>query len=96
MGQTAGQIGLRRTQWCSAFMRYITGASGVDDRAISWARKPRVPAGVGAIAVMPHHVGVVAGFTPRGDVIMVSGNHGRRVGEGVVSRSRILAFVSPS
>jgi hypothetical protein len=38
---------------------------------------------------------VVAGFTPRGDVILVSGNPGGgRVREGVIQRHRIIAFVS--
>jgi hypothetical protein len=95
MGQTAAQIGLRRSLWCSAFMRYITGASGVDDRAISWRNKPRVAAAVGTIAVMRHHVGVVSGFDGRGNPRIVSGNHGRRVGESVYPRNRIIAFVSP-
>jgi hypothetical protein len=95
MGQTAAQIGLRRSLWCSAFMRHITGASGVDDRAISWRNKPRVAAAVGSIAVMRHHVGVVSGFDRRGNPIIVSGNHGRRVGESVYPRGRIIAFVSP-
>lgn len=96
MGQTAAQIGLRRTLWCSAFVRYITGATGVDDRAISWNSKPHVSAAVGTVAVMRHHVGVVSGFDARGNPILVSGNHGRHVREAVYPRGRILAFVSPS
>jgi hypothetical protein len=45
---------------------------------------------------MRHHVGVVSGFDDSGNPIIVSGNHGRRVGEGVYPRSRVLAFVSAS
>ncbi|WP_334478131.1 hypothetical protein [Bradyrhizobium algeriense] len=41
------------------------------------------------------HVGLVSGFTPAGDPIVISGNHGRVVGEGVYPRSRIIAHVSP-
>lgn len=101
MGQTASQIGLHRsTLWCSAFMRHITGASGVDDRARSWLVKTRVAPQVGAIAVLTRgksggHVGVVSGFSARGNPIIVSGNHGRRVGEGEYPRHRVLAYVMP-
>jgi hypothetical protein len=96
MGQTASQIGLRRTLWCSAFLRHLTNARGVDDRAISWLSQPRTTARVGAIAVMRHHVGIVTGFDRHGNPILVSGNHGRRVGEGVYSAHRIIAYVSAS
>lgn len=95
MGETARQIGLNRyTQWCSAFLRRIAGTAGVDDRAISWLRRPRVPKEVGAIAVMAHHVGIVTGFDGHGNPIIVSGNHGRRVGEGIYAARRIIAYVS--
>jgi len=96
MGQTAAQVGVRRTLWCSAFLRHLTHARGVDDRAISWLSQPRTTARVGAIAVMRHHVGIVSGFDARGNPILVSGNHGRRVGEGVYSAHRVIAYVSAS
>jgi hypothetical protein len=96
MGQTASQVGVRSTLWCSAFIRKLTGAPGVDDRAISWLSRPRTTPSVGAIAVMRHHVGIVTGFDSRGNPILVSGNHGRRVGEGVYSAHRIIAYVSAS
>jgi len=55
---------------------------------------------VGAIAVMGRrgggHVGVVSGIDAKGNPIVVSGNHGRRVAESVYSRSRIYAYVMPS
>lgn len=94
LGQTASQIGVRSTLWCSAFIRKITGASGVDDRAISWLNKPRASQGcIGCIAVMRHHVGIVKGYS-NGNPIIVSGNHRRRVGIGTYSRSRVLAYVN--
>jgi uncharacterized protein (TIGR02594 family) len=96
LGQTAGQIGLRRTLWCSAFIRHITHAAGVDDRAISWNGKQHVSAAVGTIAVMRHHVGIVSGFDASGNPIIISGNSGRRVREAVYPRRRIMAFVSAS
>lgn len=100
VGQTAGQVGVRSTLWCSAFLRKITGVSGVDDRALSWERKPHVAPQVGAVVTMGRrgggHVGVVSGFTAKGDPIVISGNHGGRVREAAYPRSRIRAWVSAS
>lgn len=94
MGQTARQIGVRSTLWCSAFLRHITGAAGVDDSAISWDSRPHVLPAIGTIAVMRHHVGVVSGFDSSGNPIIVSGNSAHRVREGAVSRQRIISFVN--
>lgn len=98
IGQTASQIGVRRTLWCSAFLRAITHASGVDDRAKSWLARPHTGPHIGAIAVLSRgrggHVGVVSGFDANGNPIIISGNHGHRVGEGVYPKGRVLAYVS--
>ncbi|GAB9153363.1 C40 family peptidase [Bradyrhizobium diazoefficiens] len=100
IGATAHQVGVRSTLWCSAFVRKITGASGVDDRALSWERKPHIAPQVGAVVTMGRrgggHVGVVSGFTAKGDPIVISGNHSGRVREAVYSRHRIRAWVSAS
>ncbi|MHC2250060.1 C40 family peptidase [Bradyrhizobium elkanii] len=100
VGETAHQVGVRSTLWCSAFLRKITGAQDVDDRALSWERHERVTPQVGAVVTMGRrcggHVGVVSGFTAKGDPIVISGNHGGRVREAVYSRSRIRAWVSPT
>ncbi|MEH2517529.1 uncharacterized protein (TIGR02594 family) [Bradyrhizobium sp. AZCC 1610] len=100
IGATAREVGVRSTLWCSAFLRKLTGASGVDDRAISWENKRHIAPQVGAIVTMGRrgggHVGVVSGFTPKGDPIVISGNHRNRVAETVYKRSRIRAWVSPS
>lgn len=100
IGETASQVGVRTTLWCSAFLRKITGAQDVDDRALSWERHQRIAPQVGAIVTMGRrgggHVGVVSGFTAKGDPIVISGNHGGRVREAVYSRSRIRAWVSPT
>lgn len=100
IGATASQVGVRSSLWCSAFLRKITGASGVDDRAISWERHRHIAPQVGAVVVMGRrgggHVGVVSGFTPKGDPIVISGNHRNRVAESVYSRSRIRSWVSPT
>ena len=100
IGATAREVGVRSTLWCSAFLRKITGASGVDDRALSWEKHQHIAPQVGAVVTMGRrgggHVGVVSGFTAKGDPIVISGNHGGRVREAVYSRSRIRAWVSPS
>jgi uncharacterized protein (TIGR02594 family) len=100
IGETAHQVGVRGTLWCSAFLRKVTGANDVDDRALSWEKHQRVAPQVGAVVTMGRrgggHVGVVSGFTAKGDPIVISGNHGGRVREAVYSRSRIRAWVSPT
>jgi len=95
MGKTAAQLGLRRTLWCSAFLRMLTGRDDVDDRAISWLKRPHETPSVGSVAVMRHHVGVVSGFDANGNPILISGNHNNRVNEGAYPRHRVLAYVSP-
>jgi hypothetical protein len=95
LGMTASQIGLkRRSQWCSDFLIHVYHSSGVDSRAISWLNRPHVSPQVGAIAVMRHHVGIVEGFDANGNVILLSGNHNRKVDVGTYPRGRIIAFVS--
>jgi len=42
------------------------------------------------------HVGVVSGVDPHGNPIIISGNHGRKVGEAIYPRSRVIAYVMPS
>jgi hypothetical protein len=49
-------------------------------------------------ALEPRHLFVAIAediFTAKGDPIVISGNHGGRVGEGVYPRSRVLAYVTP-
>jgi hypothetical protein len=91
----------RSRQWCGEFMAMVVRQSGgrVPEghaKASSWAKLPRTTEHVGAVAVMPHHVGIVTGQCEGGGVQIVSGNFGRvKVGEGCVPRSRIMAFVQP-
>ena len=93
IGMTAAQIGLkRRTLWCAAFLRHL-GVSGVDDRAISFAKLQRVGKQVGAIAVYRHHVGIVTGFEGDYPVLLSGNSNGRRVYEGVYRRQPI-AYVA--
>ena len=100
VGMNARQIGLHRyTLWCSAFLRFIAGSPrGVDDRAISWMNQQRDSARVGAIVILQsvrQHVGVVSGFDPRGNPIVISGNHNNRVAEAVYPRRSVIAYVVP-
>jgi uncharacterized protein (TIGR02594 family) len=92
--------------WCARFMNFVLARVGYrgtgSDLAMSFRNyghritRPQV----GAIAVLSRrgggHVGVVSGFDARGNPIIISGNHGRRVGEGRYQRTRIVAYVMPS
>jgi uncharacterized protein (TIGR02594 family) len=97
----------RSRLWCARFMNMVLEKSGLrgtgSDMASSFARYGQRISGpqVGAIAVMSRgkrggHVGIVSGIDARGNPIVVSGNHGRRVAESVYSRGRIYAYVMPS
>jgi len=96
----------RRRLWCARFMNLVLKRAGHQgtgsDMARSFAHYGRRVSGpqVGAIAVMTRrggggHVGVVSGVDRRGNPIVVSGNHGRRVAESVYPRSRVYAYVVP-
>lgn len=97
----------RGSLWCARFMNMVLQRSGHrgtgSDMASSFAHYGQRISGpqIGAIAVMSRghrggHVGVVSGIDPRGNPIVVSGNHGRRVAESVYSRGRIYAYVLPN
>ena len=97
----------RSRLWCATFMNMVlakAGYSGTNsDAAKSFAQygrrisEPRI----GAIAVLTRgrtggHVGVVSGVDNQGNPIIISGNHGKRVGEAIYPRSRVIAYVMPS
>lgn len=96
----------RSRLWCARFMNMVLKRAGHrgtgSDMARSFAHYGRRVSGpqVGAIAVMTRrgggHVGVVSGIDRRGNPIVVSGNHGRRVAESVYPRSRVYAYVVPN
>lgn len=105
MGQTAREIGLSRsTLWCAAFIAeavapHLKHRVRNPNMARDYAALPRVAPQVGAIAVLSRgkhggHIGIVSGFDARGNPIIVSGNHNRRVGEAAYPRHRVLAYVS--
>ena len=41
-------------------------------------------------------IGIVSGIDPKGNPIVISGNHGHRVAEATYSRGRVYAYVMPS
>ncbi len=97
----------RKKLWCATFMNMVlarTGYAGTgSDAARSFAsygkriNEPRV----GAIAVLTRgknngHVGIVTGVDANGNPIIISGNHGKRVGEATYSRNRVIAYVMPT
>jgi uncharacterized protein (TIGR02594 family) len=96
----------RGSLWCARFMNMVLQHSGLhgtgSDMASSFAHYGQRLSGpqIGAIAVMGRrgggHVGVVSGIDASGNPIVVSGNHGHRVGESVYPRGRIYAYVMPT
>jgi uncharacterized protein (TIGR02594 family) len=99
LGQTAAQVGVRRSLWCGAFLNKVAGGGTGSDLAKSWLAKPRTGPRVGAVAVMGRgrggHVGIVSGFDGAGNPIIISGNHNRRVAESVYPKGRVIAYVMP-
>lgn len=89
--------------WCGRFMAMIAPGAAARIRnpnmARDWATLPRVSAQVGAIVVLSRgrsggHVGVVTDIDANGNPTVVSGNHGRKVGEGTYPKGRVIAYVS--
>ena len=86
--------------WCANAMRVRLrqdgySIAGTDHRAISFTRygRPTSPQ-VGTVAVTRHHVGIVAGFA-RGRIVLLSGDHGRRVAYCLYPPRRFIAFRDP-
>lgn len=101
MGRTGPSLGLPASLWCADFINMLTGGGTGSRLAKSWLDMPRTSARVGAVAVLSRgrrggHVGVVSGFDARGNPIIVSGNHNRRVGEAVYPKGRVIAYVEPA
>lgn len=98
----------RRSLWCADFANMVLKRTG--HRAVASRRaRDLIHAGrrisrpvPGAIVILRRggrgsgHVGFVQGVDRNGNPIVISGNHGHRVGVGVYSRSKVLAYVMPS
>jgi uncharacterized protein (TIGR02594 family) len=96
VGSTASQLGLPVRLWCADFMNMLVG--GKDRRAISFMSRGS-PASYGCtncVAVTRRkgggHVGIVKGYDTKGNPILISGNHSRRVGVGTYSRNSVIAY----
>ena len=97
----------RKKLWCATFMNLVLAKVGYagthSDAAKSFAaygHRVSEPE-VGAIAVLTRgktggHVGVVSGIDNSGNPIIISGNHGHRVGEAIYPRTAVIAYVMPS
>ena len=95
-------------RWCARFLNLVlnkSGYSGTNSDAArsfaSYGRRISEPR-VGAIAVLARgknrnlgHVGIVTGIDANGNPIIISGNHGHRVGEAAYPRGRVIAYVMP-
>ena len=89
--------------WCSDAVSFWLRAIGKPPLANRMAAAalsygPHIGPRVGALAVLgrqghAYHVGVVAGVEPNGSIRLISGNWSRRVGEAVIPRSAVLAFI---
>ena len=96
IGYNSSQLGLPSRLWCADFMNMLVGGS--DRRAVSFLnRGSPAPYGcVNCVAVTSRrggaHVGVVENYDKNGNPIIISGNHGRRVGVGPYARSRVIAY----
>jgi uncharacterized protein (TIGR02594 family) len=97
IGATARQLGLPRSLWCADFMNMITH-SGTDRTAKSYISRGS-PANYGCINCVAittrrggGHVGVVSGYDRRGNPILISGNHGRKVGVGTYAKYKVIAY----
>jgi hypothetical protein len=89
------------SRWCACYLDRMleqAGFSPLDSyRARDFAGygKKAKPMTVGAIMVMAHHVGVVAGQCSDGRVKLISGNHGHKVGLGCYSPGKAIAWRLP-
>jgi uncharacterized protein (TIGR02594 family) len=91
--------------WCGNFMNLVLQRTGHtvsnSNQARSFASYGQRVSGpqVGAIAVMSRngggHVGIVTGVDAKGNIMVLSGNHNRRVAEAPYPASRIYAYVMP-
>lgn len=91
--------------WCCNFMNLVLQRTGHQvsnsNQARSFASYGTRVSGpqVGAIAVMSRkgggHVGIVTGVDAKGNIMVLSGNHNRRVAEAPYPASRIYAYVMP-
>jgi len=92
----------RAHDWCAAFANLVLQRTGHRGSGSALARsfahygRPAPGPVPGAIVVFPHHVGFVIRAEGSGRIRVVSGNHGHRVGEGLYSMRRAIAYRYPT
>jgi uncharacterized protein (TIGR02594 family) len=92
-----------RRVWCARYLNMKLRELGLrgtgSNAAKSFLKFPRTSPHIGAIVVLGRrgggHVGVAVAFDRAHNPIVISGNHGHRVGIGAYSRHRVLAYVEP-
>jgi uncharacterized protein (TIGR02594 family) len=91
----------RAHDWCAEFANLVLRRTGHRGSGSALARsfasygRPAPGPVPGAIVVFPHHVGFVMRVEGPGRIRVVSGNHGHRVGEGIYSTRRAIAYRYP-
>jgi uncharacterized protein (TIGR02594 family) len=91
----------RAHDWCAEFANLVLKRTGHRGSGSALARsfasygRPAPGPVPGAIVVFPHHVGFVMRVEGPGRIRVVSGNHGHRVGEGIYSMRRAIAYRYP-
>jgi uncharacterized protein (TIGR02594 family) len=87
--------------WCACYLEKTLKKAGLrtlgSNKASAFAKygKKAKAGQTGAIMVMPHHVGVVAGKCADGRIKLVSGNHGNKVGTGCYAAGKAIAWRLP-
>jgi uncharacterized protein (TIGR02594 family) len=87
--------------WCACYLEKMLKKAGLptlgSNKASAFAKygKKAKAGQIGAIMVMAHHVGVVAGKCADGRVKLVSGNHGNKVGTGCYAIGKAIAWRMP-
>lgn len=88
-------------RWCACYMDVALVRAGLrplgSNRARDFANygQPAEPGAVGAIMVMPNHVGIVVGRCTNGQVQIVSGNYSNTVALGCYNPGRAIAWRAP-
>jgi uncharacterized protein (TIGR02594 family) len=97
----------RRSLWCADFMNLVLERSDMKGTSSSKAGSfasygQRIPGPrVGAIAVIGRgkgaaHVGIVTGIDPKGNPVLISGNHNNTVAEAPYPARSVMAYVWPA
>ena len=94
-----------RSLWCARYISmllpHVARKVANPNMARSYAVLPKVKPEPGVIVVLTRgrsktagHMGLLEAFDKRGNPIIISGNHGGKVGRGTYPRGRVIAYVS--